>query len=244
MPTKNKETRLDINKRYRAKIKAKKEEEKLKSDNKGVESFKKIVCNMSNLYNLHKSLLDSMKFTADQILTGEADLSEMAGDMVGDKDKAKILSSITAEDMEMFAKGLRGDNAVDIMAGKKLKSFKSTNQVLKAVEEEIETASKLREQLLLNKKAILGNLSNKALKVVEMAHARLGLQRATALVKMSSKNSTPSNSPPSSPSAPIVAEEGKNDPSTAGGGGVLASAFAYFGSSSSSEPASKRQRES
>ena len=202
------------------------------------------VCKMSNLSNIHQSLVDSMKFSADHFLTGEVDLSELAGDMAGDKDKAKVLSSISVEDMQKFATTLKGGNAVDIMAGKKLKSYKNTNQELKAVEDVIEDAQKKKEQLLLNQQAIMANLSNKALKVVEVAHAKLVLQRATALVKMSSKNSTPSNSPPSSPSAPIVAEEGKNEPSTAGGGGVLSSAFAYFGSSSSSEQASKRARNS
>ena len=96
---------------------------------------------MSNLSNLHKTVVDSMKFSADRF-TGDVDLSELAEDMAGDKDKAKILSSITPEDMEKYAKGVRGDNAMDINAGKKVKSMKITNQELKAVEEEIEAAQK------------------------------------------------------------------------------------------------------
>jgi predicted transcriptional regulator len=151
--------------------------------------------------------------------------------------------------MEKYAKGVRGDNALDINAGKRVKSMKNTNQELKAVEEAIEEAQKTREQLLLNKQAIMASLSNKALKVVEVAHARIVLQKATALVKMSSKESTPENSPPSSPSAPIDAEEDKDDAITAAGGGVIGSAkraiTSYFGgSSSSSDQANKKAKNS
>ena len=219
MPIKDKIKRAEANYRYQKNLKFRKE--KVKTEKLEAENF---VCIMSNLSNIHKTVLESMKFSADHF-TGEVDLSELAGDMAGDKDKARILSSITPEDMEKYAKGVRGDNAMDINAGRRVKSMKNTNQELKAVDEAIEEAQKTREQLLLNKQAIMASLSNKALKVVEVAHARLVLQRATALVKMSSKESTPTNSRPSSPSALIVAEEGKNEPSTAGGGGVLSSAF-------------------
>jgi len=198
---------------------------------------------MSNLSKFHNSIKDSMELSVDQFIKKGADLSETAKNVIQNEERVKFLSSISAEELMRFSETVNAENKIVIQAGKKVKSYNETNEELAKAELAVREAEIFRDQLIRNQQANMARLSDKALRVMQLAHARISLN------KMSSKESTPASSPPDSPSHATVAEEGKVDEPirAVGGGGVMAKAThaitSYFtGSSSSSEQATKRAR--
>ena len=228
MPFKELEERKSASKRYRLNLKIKER--------------------MSYLSKFHQSITDSLKLTADKYLDGEIDLLDTATSLMEDEEKAIFFSSISSEDLKKFITEVKAGNEMDIRAGKKVKSYSVSKQELKAAEAALVEAEAAKKQAKLNQKAVLAKLSNKALKIMETAHAHLELVKANTMYKAASEGSTPRT--PDSPTSPSIAQGGEEEeqPKSAGGGSMIASAYkaitTFSSSSSSSEQTSKKARQS
>ena len=130
---------------------------------------------MSKLTDMHKSLTDSMTFNVDNFV-GDCDISTLVDSLK--EEKSVELSALTGGEVEKFVEGVKGDNALDMQGGKRLDTYANTAKELKAAEEAVVKAVKARDQLKANKRALLAIVSDKALKVIQRAHADLLIEKA------------------------------------------------------------------
>ena len=131
---------------------------------------------MQSLNEIHKSLITTMTMgDVDAYLADTFDASKMSSNL----EDNQVLSTVSEEVLNKFVTEMSSQNAADKQgASKKLGTFSDTTEKLKAAEEAVTQAVKLRDQLKADKKAILAKLSDKAVKVIRGAHIAIDVKKA------------------------------------------------------------------
>jgi len=155
------------NQRYREKVR-----EKLESLRKEKELLDSI---MSHLSEIHKSVVASMVMVGVDHYVGDADHTKSLAEGLKES-KRDFLESIPEKELEQFVNSTKQEIASDKQAGKNLATYTDTVKELKTAEEAVVKAVKVRDQLLLNKKAILAHVSEKAIKAIQLAYADIGVE--------------------------------------------------------------------
>ena len=79
--------------------------------------------------------------------------------------------TVPDKEVEKFEDAVKLDIATEKQGGKHTSTYSDTVKELKAAEEGVVKAVRIRDQLLANKRFIMAQVSEKALKVVKFAHA-------------------------------------------------------------------------
>ena len=168
------------NQRYQESLKKKKQLSELEK-----QFFDSI---MSHLSEIHKSVVASMVMVGVDHYVGDVDHTKSLAEGLKES-KRDLLESVPEKELEKFVTSAKLEIASDKQAGKNLSTYANTVKELKAAEEAVVKAVKVRDQLLLNKKAILAHVSEKAILAIQLAHADIGVEEK----KKKRKELAPSN---------------------------------------------------
>ena len=166
-----KELKSKQNKRYREKKKAAK-------------------IRMSNLTEIHKSVITSMVMSGVDKFIGDTDHTAELSETLVESEGPK-LATFSDKDFEKFVAGVKMDNATDRQGGKNVATYVNTVKELKAAEEAVLKAVRVRDQLQANKKSLLAQISDKAIKVMQVAHAESKLQEQNSRKRKALDGSQP-----------------------------------------------------
>jgi hypothetical protein len=131
---------------------------------------------MSNLGEIHKSVIKGMKMNGVDKYLGETDHTEdLVTGILDEEGNREVLGTISDKDLEKFVGAIKQDIATDKQGGKNLSTYSNTVKELSVAEEALDKATRVRNQLLKNQKALLAQVSEKAIKAIQVAHADLGV---------------------------------------------------------------------
>jgi len=137
---------------------------------------KKKELKMSNLAEIHKSVIKGMKMNGVDKYLGDTDHTEdLVTGILDEEGNREVLGTILDKDLENFVSAVKLDIATDKQGGKNLSTYSNTVKELSVAEEALDKATRVRNQLLKNQKALLAQVSEKAIKAIQVAHADLGV---------------------------------------------------------------------
>ena len=145
---------------------------------------------MSNLTEIHKSVITSMVMSGVDKFIGDTDHTAELSETLVESEGPK-LATFSDKDFEKFVAGVKMDNATDRQGGKNVATYVNTVKELKAAEEAVLKAVRVRDQLQANKKSLLAQISDKAIKVMQVAHAESKLQEQNSRKRKALDGSQP-----------------------------------------------------